>query len=68
MKYEVWREGYAGPGGGTLAAYLATIEAATFRDACDMVLAASDNYDSERLTIFGARLFDNETTARREFG
>ena len=72
MKYEIWSEGYRCTGNSSGAIFLGTFEAESFKTACDL-LAENDKefgrlYDSERMTFWGCRLFDNEADARELFG
>lgn len=75
MKYEIWIEGFliqGMEGVPARAEKLAEIEAPSFKEACDryfrMPLVNDENYDPEKLTDWGCRLFDNEADARRSFG
>lgn len=58
--------------GGAGAEFLGTVEAETFQEACDKYAVENpdwaSSYDSERLTHWGCRLFDNEMDARKAFG
>jgi hypothetical protein len=72
--HEIWTEGYSITGSEGRAQLLATVEAATFAEACDKLCSPAEwqaqhgNYDPQRGTVWGCRLFDNEADARRAFG
>jgi hypothetical protein len=71
MKHKVWMEGYAVSGNSEGARLLGEFEAPTFAEACAMAAAASGmvrDFDRQRLSVWGCRLFDNEDDARRAFG
>ena len=53
------------------AGFLGTYNADSFLEACKMAWndhRGYGNYDEERNTIWGCRLFDNEADARKDFG
>lgn len=73
-KFEIWTEGYAATGEHQPASKMGEAEGETFRDA---VLKFMENYsprkrrddfNAERLTYWGCRLFDNEADARKSNG
>lgn len=66
--FEIWSEGFAATGQSGPAALLATVEASSFREACDKHLENSPNYDAAAGTHWGCHLFDNEADARKSFG
>lgn len=71
--FEVWSEGYAVTGGSGPAQLIGTVEAPTFTEACQAVMADKDErlwgrFDPERLTVWGCRLFATEAEARKSFG
>lgn len=71
QNYDVWMEGFAMNGTRATAGFLGTYNADSFLEACKM--AWNDhreygNYDEEKNTIYGCRLFDNEAEARKDFG
>ena len=77
MKFQVWSEGYLATGMDGIrekARMLAEVEADSFQDACDRLCSdqawqrQNGNYNAERLTVWGCRLFDNEADARKSFG
>ena len=77
MKFEIWSEGYLATGMEGIpekARMLAEVEADSFQEACDKLCSDPDwqrrygNYNPERLTVWGCRLFDNEADARKSFG
>jgi hypothetical protein len=73
-QYQIWSEGFVVTGNsGTAKLVAAGIKASTFKDACDGFYKDKDRkdwgeYDSDRLTIWGCKLFDNEEDARKAFG
>lgn len=72
--HEVWAEGYRASGDSAGARLLGRVEADTFAEACDKLCSPADwqrqngNYDPQRRTVWGCRLFNNEADARRAFG
>jgi len=67
----VWREGYQCTGEHEQAHLMGVIAkevAPTFEDACRMAGSNASQFDPERLTVWGCRLFDNEEAARKSFG
>ena len=72
--YEVWAEGYRVMEGAGYARKLGEVEAPSFRVACKMVCGDPDwqarngDFDPERLTVWGCRLFPDQASARRAFG
>lgn len=71
MKYEVWMEGYRCMEGSSKAKYLGKYDTNTFKEACDLSMKEhgyEDWYDEEKLTMWGCKLFDNESDARKNFG
>lgn len=77
MKFQVWSEGYLATGMEGIpekARMLAEVEADTFQAACDALCSDPEwqrlhgNYDPERCTVWGCRLFGNEADARKAFG
>ena len=68
---EVWMEGYWCTGmelGPEKASLIGKTKAESFKNACDKLCKDKEDYDSERLMIWGCQLYDNETDARKEFG
>lgn len=72
--HEIWMEGYRATGDRAEARMLGRVEAETFADACDALCSPPEwqaqhgNYDRQRGTVWGCRLFNNEADARRSFG
>ena len=70
-KWKVWMEGFKAQGNSSPAKFCGTFPGETFADACS-AWADTTNYredfDPERRTFWGCRLFDNETDARKAFG
>jgi len=72
MQYSIWSEGYRATGNSSGANFEGVGHGETFREACDD-LARRDQvfakyYNPEKLTLWGCRLFDNESDARKSFG
>lgn len=68
MKYEIWSEGYMCTGGRSCAIYLGCEEADTFQEACEKHFADDKLFESNSLTYWGCKLYDNEADARKCFG
>lgn len=66
--WQIWCEGYRITGNSNVAQLLAVVEAPTFRAACETKFFGDKDFNSEALTYWGCRLFDNELDARRAFG
>lgn len=70
--YEIWSEGYCATGDGLCPAQLMGEQDATsFQEACDIFFADERHkgyYNSERLSYWACRLYDNEKDARKSFG
>lgn len=70
--YHIWTEGYLATGGSGAAILLGSVEANSFEEACHKVIKARNmddsNYNREKLTYWGCKLFDNEIDARKNFG
>ena len=67
--WEIWAEGYVVSGSiSGVARLLGTIRAKSFRKACEIRFNEDEYFDSDSLTYWGCRLFDNETEARISFG
>lgn len=67
-EYAVWSEGYRVSGAEGTARLHGSAVAASFQEACDMVLGELSQYDRSTRTYWGCRLFDNEQEARASFG
>lgn len=67
-RYEVWAEGYQCTGESGGAHLMGTAEAASFKEACDIVCKDHSSYNPEQLTDWGCRLYPTEAEARRSFG
>lgn len=69
-KFEIWREGYAVTGNISEAELIGNIQAENFEQAVIQyyVNNPSKTFDTENLTDWGLRHFDNEQDARRSFG
>ena len=68
---EVWSEGYLATGMEGVPAganFEGRVKAESFQEACDKILGHRDDYNRDKLTLWGCRLFDNEQAARRSFG
>lgn len=75
--FEVWSEGYMATGEQGIATFRGKAEAETFNEACIKVVGDKLDKDSQgdyiyglgnKYSIWGCRLFDNETDARKSFG
>lgn len=70
--FEIWSEGYVVTGNSAGAYYHGSIRAETFREAC--IKFAEQNsefkkyFDSDKMTYWGCKLFNNGTDARKSFG
>lgn len=74
MKYDIWMEGYAATGEHGTATFLGAFEAKSFLEAVDKWKCSGASM-TKYLTInnnipyvWGCRLYDNETDARKSFG
>lgn len=72
MNYNIWCEGFVATGQRGKATLLGTIEANSFREACDLMAVKDSDfakyYDSSRLTYWGCRLYDNINDASKFAG
>jgi hypothetical protein len=68
MKYQIWSEGYQATGESSGAYKHGELEANNFKEACDNFFNDDKYYNSDKLTYWGCRLFDNEVDARKSFG
>jgi len=70
QEFSIWSEGYSATCECAPAMFHGRVKASTFRDACDEYFKDNEYYDSENLSLllWGCRLFDNETDARKAFG
>ena len=70
--YHVWAEGYRANGDRANAHLIGSIESDSFENACNTLIRIcgmdDHNWDKEKLTYWGCRLFDNEIDARKTFG
>jgi hypothetical protein len=69
--FEVWMEGYLATGMEGVPApaqRLGSADAETFAGACLIVCAGMESFDTNRMAIWGCRLFDNEAQAREFYG
>jgi len=70
-QYDIWVEGFSSIGGSAEARYLGKYTGVKFKDACLLaviVAGMKDVYNYGTNTVWGSRLFDNESDARRAFG
>jgi len=67
-EYEVWSEGYAVTGGASGAQFHGRVKAESWREACDKLLGGEADYDRDRMTLWGCKLFSDEGEAREGFG
>lgn len=72
MVYNVWIEGFTIDRDSGLAQYLGTIEAETFKEACEKALLNNKwelkYYNRMLNTYWGCNFYDNEVDARKNFG
>jgi len=73
MRFNIWMEGYlcTGMDGCPQSArYLGNWDGETFKKACCnwAKATATTTFDSNKLTNWGCKLFDNEIDARNQFG
>lgn len=72
--HEIWIEGYSITGNLSGARKLGEVHADTFAEACDKLCSPPEwqirngDYDRQRGEVWGCRLFNNESDARRAFG
>ena len=68
-RFEIWVEGYLATGESGLAHRVGISFGRTFKEACDLYAERNPRfkefYDSERLTHWACRLYDNVRDARR---
>ena len=67
-QYSVWMEGYVSTGMYAPASFVGSIEANSFREACQKIFKDDCSYNPERNTYWGCNLYDNESDARKSFG
>lgn len=67
-QYEIWSEGYITNGERAGAHFHGRAMGDTFAEACRRLFKDDYNYDDEKGTHWGCRLFDNEDDARKSFG
>lgn len=71
-KFDVWSEGHAATGGGGPAMHWGSGMAHSLTQMCEFVAQCNPtfaaHFDSERMTWWGCKLFDNEADARKAFG
>lgn len=74
--YEIWMEGYAATLDRGTAEYVSSVEAESFKEACIKYSKTEEGiekqwdefFDSQNLSFWGCKLFDNEKDAREHFG
>jgi len=72
--FNIWMQGYAATGSYAGAKLVAeNVEAGCFSDACIKFSKTDEakllgNFDIEKLSFWGCRLFDNSTDALKAFG
>lgn len=68
--YSVWIEGYSATGDSARASYVGTTEADNFVDACRYFFIKELAYfkESPWPSFWGCRPYDNEKSARKQFG
>jgi len=68
MVYQIWSEGFVATGESAHAHVMGEVEAPSFKEACDKLLANDPYYNSTSGTYWGCRLFHDEAEARRSYG
>jgi N6-adenosine-specific RNA methylase IME4 len=68
QQYEVWSEGFRATGEHGRAQQHGKVRALSFKDACHGVFSGDGDFDEDKMTYWGCKLFDNERDARRAFG
>lgn len=67
-KFNVWSEGYRCTGGYGTAYFHGSVFANSFKEACEKIFEKEQTYNKEKNTLWGCKLFDNESDARKNFG
>lgn len=67
-EYDIWMEGFEVTGMYAPASFVGTIEANSFKEACQKVFNGNPNYNSKYNSFWGCNLYDNESDARKSFG
>jgi len=67
-RWGVWVEGYSTTGDCDRAQLVGEVQADSFESACKELLSGNSCFDPNKLTLWGCKLFDNETDARKAFG
>ena len=66
--FQVWVQGWRATGGGGHHYLKDEVEANSFQEACDALFEDDPDYDSEHLSCWACRLFDNASDAAKGFG
>lgn len=66
--YNIWREGYSTTGDYSPAMLLGSAAGESFQAACNSFFEKDPYYNSEKLSLWGCKLYDNGTEARKTFG
>lgn len=66
--FNVWVEGYSATGGGSQAWLKGLAQADNFEEACCIIFNDDPYFNKDKLSVWGCRLFDNESDARKSFG
>ena len=71
-QYQIWTEGYAATGESSGAIYHGLSKGETFKQAVENFIEENNwdkkLYNSEKLTYWGCKFYDNESDARKTFG
>ena len=71
-QYQIWTEGYAATGESSGAIYHGLSKGKTFKQAVENFIEENNwdkkLYNSEKLTYWGCKFYDNESDARKTFG
>lgn len=70
--YSIWVEGYSITGSSAPAGFVADVEATSFREACIKFFTPDTRkhwgeFNPEKLTVWGCRLFNKPEGARKRF-
>lgn len=71
-QYQIWTEGYAATGESSRAIYHGISKGETFKQAVENYIKENNwdekLYNSDKLTYWGCKFYDNENDARKSFG
>ena len=67
-KFDIFMEGYNISGNRQGATFIASVNAYSFKEACDRHFVNDKDYNSERLTVWGCKLYETLEEAQKHFG